>query len=51
MPAYILRDIDPHLWARVKARSEAEDIPLKAIILKMLALYADGEITIVAERK
>ena len=27
MPAYILRNIDPQLWATVKARSEAEGIP------------------------
>lgn len=50
MSSYILRTIDPDLWARVKARSEAEGIPLRAIILKLLALYAKGEITITAER-
>jgi hypothetical protein len=51
MSSYILRTIDPTLWARVKARSEAEGIPLRAIILKLLALYAEGEITIKAERR
>lgn len=50
MPAYILRRIDPDLWARVKARSKADGIPLRAIILKLLALYGSGEITITAER-
>lgn len=50
MPAYILRRIDPDLWARVKARSEAEGIPIRAITLKLLALYAAGEIRITATR-
>lgn len=51
MPSYILRTIDPDLWARVKSRSEAEGIPLRAIILKLLALYAEGEISIKATRE
>lgn len=50
MPSYILRTIDPDLWARVKTRSEAEGIPLRAIILKLLELYADGKLTIAARK-
>jgi hypothetical protein len=50
MPSYILRTIDPDLWARVKSRSEAEGIPLRAIILKLLEMYADGKLTIKATR-
>lgn len=50
MPSYILRTIDPDLWARVKARSEAEGIPLRAIILKLLELYADGKLHIRAAK-
>ena len=50
MPSYILRNIDPDLWARVKARSEQDGIPLRAIILKSLALYAEGKIAIKATR-
>jgi hypothetical protein len=49
MASYILRTIDPDLWARVKARSEAEGIPLRAIILKCLAMYAAGELVIKAD--
>lgn len=48
MGAYILRNIDPALWARVKARSRAEGIPLRAIILKLLELYGAGEVHITA---
>lgn len=51
MPSYILRTIDPVLWARVKARSEADSIPIKAVILKLLALYADGELVIKADHR
>lgn len=50
MPAYILRNIDPSLWARVKARSAAEGVPLRAIILKLLEFYAQGALSIVATR-
>jgi hypothetical protein len=48
LPSYILRTIDPELWAKAKARSEADGIPLRAIILKLLALYAEGEVHIKA---
>lgn len=50
MASYILRKIDLELWARVKARSESEGIPMRAIILKLLELYSNGDITIRAER-
>ena len=50
MAAYILRNIDPDLWARVKARSEQDGIPLRAIILKLLALYGAGKVSITATR-
>jgi len=46
MPSYILRTIDPDLWARVKARSETDQIPLRAIILALLELYADGRVNV-----
>lgn len=46
MAAYILRNIDPDLWARVKARSWAEGVPLRAIILKLLELYETGKVSI-----
>lgn len=46
MPSYILRTIDPGLWARVKARSEADELPLRAVILALLEMYADGKISV-----
>jgi len=40
MPAYILRNIDPDLWTRVKHRAESEGRPLRWIILTLLDHYA-----------
>ena len=48
MPAYILRAIDPTLWAAVKARAQGDGIPVRAVILKLLALYGQGKLTITA---
>jgi hypothetical protein len=39
--AYIIRDIDPGLWARVKSRAALESRPMRAIILALLTWYAD----------
>jgi hypothetical protein len=50
MPSYILRNIDPDLWERVKARSQTEGIPLRAIILKLLEMYGAGKVSIKAAR-
>ncbi len=46
MSSYILRTIDPVLWARVKARAEQDGYPLRRVILALLALYADGGVSI-----
>ena len=46
MPSYILRTINPELWARVKARSESDQIPLRAIILALLEMYADKRVNV-----
>lgn len=44
MASYILRDVDPDLWARVKARAETEGRSLRGLILWLLTKYADGKI-------
>lgn len=46
MPSYILRTIDPDLWARVKARAEKQDIPLRMLILTLLEAYAAGQVSV-----
>ena len=50
MPSYILRNINPDLWTRVKARSAQDGIPLRAVILKLLELYGQQKISIVARK-
>jgi hypothetical protein len=40
MATYMLRAIDPALWARVKARAASEGRPLKSLFLALLADYA-----------
>ncbi len=44
MPSYILRNIDRTLWDRVKARSAADGLHLRALILGLLTHYADGKL-------
>lgn len=48
MPAYILRAIDPALWATVKARAQQDGMPLRAVILLLLDLYGRGKVQIAA---
>jgi hypothetical protein len=50
MPSYILRNIDPALWARFKARSEAEGIPMRALVLLLVEAYADGKVSVSARK-
>jgi hypothetical protein len=50
MASYILRKINPELWARFKARSESEGIPMRALMLLLIKAYADHDITLQAER-
>jgi hypothetical protein len=44
MPSYILRNIDPTLWERVKARAAKEGHSLRWLFLSFLERYADGKI-------
>jgi hypothetical protein len=46
MPSYILRTIDPDLWARVKKRAEVDALPLRGVIMALLRAYADGHVEI-----
>ncbi len=41
MTRYTLRGIPEDLWARVKARAQRDQIPIKAILLAALHRYAD----------
>ena len=54
MPSYILRNVDrpdPSVWPRVLKRSKEDGIPLRAVIMKLLEMYADRRIGIAARRE
>lgn len=51
MPSYILRDIDPALWGRVKAQADADGVYLRETILALLEMYAAGKINVKATVK
>jgi len=45
MATFVLRTIDPDLWARVKARNAREGITLRQLFLRLFEDYADGTIS------
>jgi hypothetical protein len=46
MSSYIIRNLDPDLRPRCRDRATAEGLPLSRVILALLALYADGRVTV-----
>lgn len=48
--SYLLQNIDPALWARFKARSEADGVPMRTLILEFVARYADGAYAVEQQR-
>ncbi len=41
MPAYILRHIDPDLWAGFKARAKSEGRQLRWLLIEMISRYIE----------
>jgi|KBSSwiStaDraftv2_1062776.scaffolds.fasta_scaffold00399_25 predicted DNA binding CopG/RHH family protein len=39
---YLLRDVDPGLWQRVKVRAAKDGVPIRTLILKLLRTYLSG---------
>ena len=39
---YLLRDIDPVLWRRVKVRAATEGAPIRTVMLRLLRRYVVG---------
>lgn len=39
MPSFILRDIDPELWKKAKAKAALEGLSLKTVILELVAAW------------
>ncbi len=46
MSTYVLRAVDPALWRRFKVRAAEEGIPMRALMLSLIELYADRKLTI-----
>lgn len=42
MPSFMLRQIDPDLWRRVKARAALEGRTVRSVLLDLITAYADG---------
>ena len=42
MASFVLRHIDERLWQRVKAKAAAENVPIKQLLLTLLAAWVDG---------
>ena len=51
MSAYILRNIDPALWDRVKLRAGRDGLPLRQVILLLLRAYAEERVFLSAGEK
>jgi hypothetical protein len=43
---YLLRDIDPAVWPKVKAQAAADGMTVKEVILDLIDAYQAGDITI-----
>lgn len=43
---YLLRDIDPDTWTRVKAQAKADNMTAKDVMLELIKAYALGEVII-----
>ena len=39
---YLLRNIDPNLWARVKVRAAKDRVPIRTVLLRLLRAYVRG---------
>jgi hypothetical protein len=49
MTAYILRNIDPALWQRVKARAHTQRLTVRQLILHLLRAYVNDQIRITVD--
>lgn len=43
---YLLRDIDPATWSRVKLQAKADQMTAKDVLLELVKAYAAGEVII-----
>lgn len=46
MPTFVLRNIDPKIWERFKARASAERLRPSTTLLRLIELYAECRIEV-----
>lgn len=51
MPSYIIRKLDDGLWKRVKARAASDELPLRAVLVALVKLYAEGRVSVTTSAK
>lgn len=51
MAAYLIRNLDNSVWAKLKRRAEGEGRTVRAVVLSLIARYASGEIGFEAEER
>lgn len=44
MTTYLLRDVDPDLWVRVKVRAAQERRPIRDVLIELLRDYGAGRV-------
>ncbi len=51
MATYILRKFDDALWQKFKARAQGEGRGLRWIVLELIRMYADREVSVSVDRQ
>lgn len=51
MASFILRQLDNHLWMRVKSKAALEGITLKDLVVGLIEEYADKPVRKPAKKK
>jgi plasmid stability protein len=44
MKTFLIRGIDPDLWAKVKVRAARDRQTIRAVVLRLLRLYVAGRV-------
>lgn len=50
MPSYLLRNLDPRLWTRFKARAKDEGIHMRTLLLLLVEAYTEGKVSVAMKR-
>ena len=50
MTQYLLRNIDPEIWAQACARAQRDQVTLRAVLLALVEFYAAGNGTLTRQR-